>query len=102
MCKTPGARQDVEYLGGMTDLTLLLDQLVDAESPADDPAGRAAFIELETLRVWCKPGGRADGLELAPFYRPRLRTLKAMYEMDAKARAGGPEELGRVELGVPA
>lgn len=51
MCKTPGARQDVEYLGGMTDLTLLLDQLVDAESPADDPAGRAAFIELETLRL---------------------------------------------------
>ncbi|MBA4067518.1 MAG: hypothetical protein C0501_28175 [Isosphaera sp.] len=62
---------------------------------------RVLLIEQNMLREWCRPGGRADGLELAPFYRPRLRTLKAMYEMDAKARAGGPEELGRVELGVP-
>ncbi|WP_238419257.1 HNH endonuclease signature motif containing protein [Gordonia sp. 'Campus'] len=40
-----------EYLGGMTHLTPILDQLIDAESPDDDPAGRAAFTELDTLRL---------------------------------------------------
>ena len=34
-------------------------------------------------------------------YRTRMRTLQAMYEMDQKRQAGGPEELGRVELGFP-
>jgi hypothetical protein len=63
---------------------------------------RVLLIEQNTLREWCKPGGRADQLELPPFYRPRVRTLKAMHEMDAKEQAGGERVLGRVELGIAA
>lgn len=62
---------------------------------------RVILIEQNTLREWCEPGGKGDQLNLAQFYLTRLKTLQAMYEMDCKARAGGPEQLGRVELGVP-
>ncbi len=62
---------------------------------------RVLLVEQDTLREWCAPGGKGDPLPLTTFQRARLRTLQRMYEMDAKARAGGPEELGRVVLGVP-
>ena len=62
---------------------------------------RVILIEQNTLREWCEPGGKGDQLPIAPFYRTRLRTLHAMYAMDKRAQTGGPEELGRVELGVP-
>jgi hypothetical protein len=62
---------------------------------------RVILIEQGTLREWCGPGGKAEALDLPAFYRTRLKTLQIMYEMDQKAAAGGPDELGRVELGVP-
>ncbi len=37
-----------EYFGVMPDLTALLDAIIDAEPPLDDPEGRA---ELETMRL---------------------------------------------------
>lgn len=61
---------------------------------------RVLLIEEATLREWCAPGGKAEALPMTPFIRTRLQTLQAMYEMDRKARAGGEDELGRVELGV--
>jgi hypothetical protein len=62
---------------------------------------RVILIEREALREWCAPGGKGEQLALAAFYRTRLKTLQAMYEMDRKHREGtGPELLGRVELGV--
>ena len=62
---------------------------------------RVLLVEEGTLRDWCGPGGKGESLRLNDYYCTRLRTLQAMFEMDRKARAGGPEELGRVELGVP-
>lgn len=64
---------------------------------------RVIIIEREALREWCAPGGKAEHLPMAVFYRTRLKTLQAMYEMDRKHREGkGPEVLGRVEMGVVA
>lgn len=64
---------------------------------------RVILVEREVLREWCAPGGKADQLAIAAFYRTRLKTLQAMYEMDRLYREGkGPEVLGRVELGVVA
>ena len=63
---------------------------------------RVLLIEQETLREWCSPGGKGEQLDLSQYYKTRLRTLQAMYEMDRVAAAGGDHELGRVELGVPA
>jgi hypothetical protein len=63
---------------------------------------RVLLIEQHALREWCAPGGKAEGLPITPYYRTRLLTLQAMHKMDAAAQAGGPTELGRVELGVPA
>jgi hypothetical protein len=62
---------------------------------------RVLLVEQNALREWCAPGGKGDQLSMSAYYRTRLRTLQAMYEMDRKARAGGAEELGRVELGIP-
>jgi len=62
---------------------------------------RVILIEQSALRDWCEPGGKAEKLPMSVYYRTRLRTLQAMYEMDRKAQAGGPEELGQVELGIP-
>ncbi|MFM8273690.1 MAG: hypothetical protein ACKODX_15370 [Gemmata sp.] len=62
---------------------------------------RVLLVEEGTLREWCAPGGRADQLPMSEYYKTRLRTLQAMYAMDQRAKAGGPEVLGRVELGVP-
>ena len=62
---------------------------------------RVILVEQNTLREWCAPGGKGDQLPMPEFYRTRYKTLQAMYKMDAQAQAGGPEELGRVELGVP-
>jgi hypothetical protein len=62
---------------------------------------RVILVEREALREWCAPGGKAELMEMAPFYRTRLKTLQAMYEMDRKHREGtGPDVLGRVEMGV--
>lgn len=62
---------------------------------------RVILIEREALREWCAPGGKAEHLPMAPFYRTRLKTLQAMYEMDRKHREdNGPDVLGRVEMGV--
>lgn len=63
---------------------------------------RVLLVEQGALREWCAPGGKGDHLPMSAHYRTRLRTLQAMYEMDRKAQAGEPEELGRVELGIPA
>lgn len=65
---------------------------------------RVLLIEERTLREAFAPGGRAEAVraKLSAFYRTRLNTLQMMYEMDRKAQAGGEEELGRVELGIPA
>ena len=63
---------------------------------------RVLLVEQEALAEWCAPGGKAAQLPMTDYYRTRLQTLQMMYEMDQKARAGAPHELGRVELGVPA
>lgn len=62
---------------------------------------RVLLVEQNTLREWCAPGGKGGQLPMPANYRTRMRTLQAMYEMDQKRLAGGPEELGRVELGFP-
>jgi hypothetical protein len=64
---------------------------------------RVLLIEEATLREAFAPGGRAEKVRagLSVYYRTRLNTLQMMYEMDRKAQAGGEEELGRVELGIP-
>ena len=65
---------------------------------------RVLLIEEATLREAFAPGGRAEEVraKLSKYYQTRLNTLQMMYEMDRKAQAGGEEELGRVELGIPA
>jgi hypothetical protein len=62
---------------------------------------RVLLVEENSLREWCAPGGKAEKLKMSEYYRTRLRTLQAMYAMDQKAQAAAPEELGRVELGIP-
>lgn len=61
---------------------------------------RVILVEQTTLREWCAPGGKGDQLPMPAFYRTRLKTLQAMYKMDAQP--DGAAELGRVELAVPA
>ena len=63
---------------------------------------RVLLVEQNALREWCAPGGKGDPLPMPAHYRTRMRTLQAMHEMDRKRQAGGPDELGRVELGFPA
>ena len=63
---------------------------------------RVIVIEERTLVEWCAPGGKAEALPMTDYYRTRLRTLQAMYEMHRKSAAEGMVDLGEVELGVPA
>lgn len=58
---------------------------------------RVILVEQNALREWCAPGGKGEQLPMPHFYRTRLKTLQAMYKMDAAT----PSELGRVELGIP-
>ena len=59
---------------------------------------RVLLVEEHALRDWCAPGGKASQLPMSKYYRTRLVTLYAMYELLLK----NSDDLGRIELAVVA